>query len=59
MLKAREGHCYVPALHVEGEVHLGYWVTVQRCRKKMDNERRRRLDKIGFEGNGRRTRAVA
>lgn len=52
--KAREGHCHVPADHVEGARHLGYWVTVQRrCRKKMDSERKRRLDKIGFVWNGR------
>ena len=58
--KAREGHCYVPAFHVEGGVHLGHWITVQRrCRKKMDSERKRRLDKIGFVWNGRRTSAVA
>ena len=58
--KAREGHCYVPAGHVESGVHLGYWITVQRrCRKKMDSERKRRLDKIGFVWNGRRTSAVA
>lgn len=58
--KAREGHCYVPAFHVEGRVHLGHWITVQRRRrKKMDSERKRRLDKIGFVWDGRRTSAVA
>jgi hypothetical protein len=52
--KAREGHCYVPAAHVEGALHLGYWVTVQRRnRHKMARERRQRLDKIGFAWNGR------
>ena len=24
--KAREGHCYVPAVHVEGDVNPGHWV---------------------------------
>jgi len=57
--KAREGHCYVPALHVEGEVHLGHWMTVQRrCRKKMNSERKRRLDKIGLVWNGTYTKAI-
>ena len=59
--KAHEGHGYVPANQVEGTVHLGYWVTVQRrCRKKkkMDRERRQRLDKIGFVWNGRPTKAI-
>jgi Helicase associated domain len=57
--KAREGHCYVPARHVEGEVNLGYWATVQRrCRNKMNSERKRRLDKIGFVWNGRSTKAI-
>jgi hypothetical protein len=52
--KARQGHCYVPADQVEGTVHLGHWVTVQRRRRyKMSRERRRRLDKIGFVWNGR------
>jgi Helicase associated domain len=59
--KAREGHGYVPVHHVEGGVHLGHWMTVQRrCRKKkkMDRERRQRLDKIGFVWNGRYTKAI-
>lgn len=59
--KAREGHCYVPAFHVEGGIHLGHWITVQRrCRKnkKMGSERKRRLDKIGFVWNGKYTKAV-
>lgn len=58
--KAREGHCYVPAVHVEGRIHLGHWVTVQRrSSKKMDSERKRRLDEIGFVWTGRRTNEVA
>ena len=59
--KTREGHCYVPAFHVKGRIHLGHWVTIQRrCRKKkkMDSERKRRLDKIGFVWNGRYTKAI-
>jgi Helicase associated domain len=45
----REGHCLVPALHIEGDLKLGYWVTVQRRYKnKMSRERKRRLNEIGF-----------
>jgi Helicase associated domain len=47
--KSREGHCFVPALHVERGLNLGYWVSVQRRNKdKMDKERKRRLNRIGF-----------
>jgi hypothetical protein len=47
--KSREGHCFVPALHVERGFNLGYWVSVQRRKKgKMNKERKRRLNKIGF-----------
>ena len=44
--RAREGHCRVPASHIEGKYKLGQWVTVQRA--KMPPERRTRLNKIGF-----------
>ena len=47
--KAREGHCLVPALHIEGEHKLGYWVGTQRRKKnKMSNERKQRLNRTGF-----------
>ena len=47
--KAREGHCRVPALHVEGTYRLGQWVNVQRStRDTMPFERKRRLDALGF-----------
>src|SRR5262249_60228865 len=53
--KGREGHCYVPAVHVEGDFSLGHWVRVQRRRKnKMSGERSRRLNKIGFAWRGKR-----
>jgi len=56
--KAREGHCYVPAVHVEGDVNLGHWVRVQRRRKnKMNSERKRRLNKIGLAWDGGRPHA--
>ena len=39
--KKRERHCLVHALHVENDVHLGNWVTVQRRMKnKMPGERK-------------------
>ena len=51
--KACEGHCHVRADHVEGKVHLGHWVTVQRReRDKMNPYRKHRLDKIGFVWKG-------
>lgn len=57
--KAREGHCYVPAHHVEGTIHLGYWVSVQRrWKNKMSRERRQRLNKIGFVWDGTYTKAI-
>jgi NTP pyrophosphatase (non-canonical NTP hydrolase) len=47
--KAREGHCLVPARHVEGTLKLGKWVSTQRqTRDTMSAERIRRLDAIGF-----------
>jgi Helicase associated domain len=45
--KAREGHCNVHYLHVEGTYKLGQWVCHQR-RDTLSNEQRRRLDDIGF-----------
>ena len=57
--KAREGHCYVPGHQVEGTVHLGHWVTVQRReRHKMSRERRQRLKEVGFVWDGRHTKAM-
>jgi helicase associated protein len=57
--KKRERHCLVHALHVEDDVHLGNWVTVQRRKKnKMSRERKRRLDKLGFVWLGRVPRAT-
>ena len=50
--KAREGHCLVPALHVEGKFKLGFWVHNQRAnRDRMPAERKQRLDAIGFVWN--------
>jgi helicase associated protein len=47
--KAREGHCQVPASHIEGDLKLGYWVSTQRRKKNiMSKEHKRRLNKIGF-----------
>lgn len=47
--KPREGHCRVPALHIEGKFKLGPWVTAQRSKKdKILANRRTRLNKIGF-----------
>jgi Helicase associated domain len=51
--KRREGHCYVPALHKEGNYELGYWVSTQRRYKKVYEKeisaaRKARLNKVGF-----------
>ena len=47
--KAREGHCRIEARHVEGDVKLGLWVSTQRRTKsQMSDERKQRLDDIGF-----------
>ena len=43
--KAREGHCLVTSLHVEGTFKLGGWVGKQRMnRDTMSAERKQRLD---------------
>ena len=49
VFKTREGHCRVPALHVEGKFNLGFWVSNLRTnRDRIPTERRQRLDAIGF-----------
>ena len=49
VFKAREGHCGVRKLHIEGTFKLGQWVDRQRQPKtKISPERRQRLDEIGF-----------
>lgn len=46
---SREGHCRVAKEHDENGFKLGNWVSVQRrARTKMPQERRQRLDAIGF-----------
>ena len=47
--KAREGHCCVPEIHVEGTYNLGVWAKEQRRRKEsMTTFRKIRLNAIGF-----------
>lgn len=47
--ESREGHCLVPALHIEEKHKLGYWVSTQRRKKnRMSNEHKQRLNKIAF-----------
>jgi len=46
----REGHSYVPFLHVEGETNLGLWIRRQRHLKKtgrLDIKRASRLNMLG------------
>ncbi len=44
----REGHCCVPVSHRENGFRLGLWVRNQRNKDDMSEERRRRLDELGF-----------
>lgn len=47
--KAREGHCLVPAKHVEDGFKLGFWVRNQRAnRSALSQARRLRLEALGF-----------
>ena len=49
--KPRQGHCSVPAFHIEGTLKLGQWVNEQRRRRDvMSTERLKRLDAIGSFG---------
>ena len=55
---AREGHCDVAQRHVEGTFHLGRWVNQQRVNKgNLSNQRRSRLDAIGFSWRTRKGKA--
>jgi Helicase associated domain len=48
--REREGHCRVPAAHIEGTFRLGKWIQRQRKhREKLPAEQRRRLHEVGFE----------
>lgn len=47
--KRQTGHCRVPILYKKGDLKLGWWVVTQRRnRREMSDERRARLNKIGF-----------
>ena len=49
--KLREGHCRVPALHIEKEMKLGQWVSDQRKnyqKEILPNHRINQLNEIGF-----------
>jgi superfamily II DNA or RNA helicase len=47
--KAREGHCRVPAVHTEGTLKLGQWVSVKRVhRDDLPAERIQQLNALGF-----------
>lgn len=49
--KLREGHCRVPALHLENEMKLGQWVSDQRKnyqKETISNQRKKQLNEIGF-----------
>jgi hypothetical protein len=49
MYKERTGHCSVPATHNEKGFGLGGWVRSQRFhRDKLSEERRQRLEELGF-----------
>src|SRR5262249_14337435 len=46
--KKRKGDCLVPHAHKENGYPLGQWVNVQRTNQNLSEERRQRLDKLGF-----------
>jgi hypothetical protein len=47
--KEREGHCRVPAKHMENGFRLGQWVSVQRHNANtLSAPRRQQLDELGF-----------
>jgi len=47
--KERRGHCRVPVSHSQDGYPLGMWVREQRHKDKMSDERRERLDRLGFD----------
>jgi Helicase associated domain len=48
--RRRKGHCFPSRHHLEGKFTLGAWVSRQRYVKdKLSAERKRRLDKLGFD----------
>jgi hypothetical protein len=57
--KAREGHCNVPQRHIEQGFRLGTWVNSRRTNKnKLSDERKKRLDEIGFVWSEQRKAAA-
>jgi superfamily II DNA or RNA helicase len=47
--REREGHCRVPARHIENQFKLGNWVVAQRVKKELlTDDRILLLDQIGF-----------
>lgn len=61
MFQRANGHCRVPKEYkTEDGYRLGRWVGFQRTNKdKMDPERRRRLDALGFEWDASQRRPAA
>jgi Helicase associated domain/Helicase conserved C-terminal domain len=60
LFKEREGHSCVPYNHKESDFALGRWVSTQRSKKRtMIEERRKRLDELGFVWNSSRTSLAA
>jgi superfamily II DNA or RNA helicase len=50
LYKNREGHCSVPAQYKTSDGHrLGSWVSIQRLSQKLSDERKARLDALGFD----------
>jgi len=44
----RQRHCLVGIEHKEDGIRLGYWVSVQRLDKKLSEEKRNKLNSLGF-----------
>ncbi|MDB2468416.1 Helicase associated domain protein, partial [Planktomarina temperata] len=45
----RDGHCLVPANHEENGFKLGDWVSAQRFKNNISDERNQKLESIGFD----------
>lgn len=46
--REREGHCIVSGKHIENDFNLGQWVSDQRRKKYLTDDRIKRLDSINF-----------
>jgi hypothetical protein len=56
----KEGHCKVPARHMEDDHKLGQWVSSQRSKKdSLSPDRIKRLDDLGFIWDASKTKSAS